>query len=68
MTIQEGDSVEFLGGVIPEQVTWAGTDYPSQLIIGRHYVVETVKIFPSYTHITLKNKQGTFNSVHFKHV
>lgn len=68
MTIQTGDRVEFLGGVIPEQVKWAGTDYPSQLIIGRHYVVESVKIFPAYTHITLENKQGTFNSVHFKQV
>ena len=68
MILQAGDSVEFLGGVIPEQVKWAGTDYPSHLIIGRHYVVESVKIFPSYTHITLENKQGTFNSVHFKQV
>ena len=66
MIIQEGDSVEFLGGVIPEQIRWAGTDYPSHLIIGRHYVVESVKVFPSYTHLTLKNNQGTFNSVHFR--
>lgn len=68
MTIQAGDTVEFLGGVIPEQVKWAGSDYPSHLIIGRHYVVESVKIYPSFTHITLEHKQGTFNSVHFKHV
>lgn len=66
MLIQEGDTVEFLGGVIREQVAWAGTDYPSFLIVGKHYIVETVKVFPSYTHVTLRNKQGTFNSVHFR--
>jgi len=66
MLIQSGDRVEFMGGVIPEQIRWAGTDYPSHLIVGRHYVVESVKVFPSYTRITLEHKQGVFNSVHFR--
>lgn len=66
MTIQSGTTVEFLGGARSEQVKWAGADYPAHLIIGRQYVVETVDIMPWATLLTLKNKQGTFNSTHFR--
>ena len=68
MIIQEGDTVQFLGGVIPEQVAWASADYPSHLIVGRHYIVDSVDLQPWCTRITLRNKQGTFNLTHFKKV
>ena len=68
MTIQNGDRVEFIGGVIPEQVRWANTDYPTELVIGKHYVVESVSVGRYCTKLVLNNVQGIFNSVHFKHV
>lgn len=65
--IHSGDEVEFIGA-IPQQVMWSSTDYPSHLIIGRRYIVEKVFTYPWYTKITILNKSGTFNSVHFKKV
>ena len=65
MKIQVGDRVEFKGGAIEEQARWASTDYPSHLIVGRHYTVESVEVLPWCTRLTLEHKQGTFNSVHF---
>jgi len=62
---QTGDLVAFKGAVIPEQIAWAGTDYPN-LTVGATYTVSTVKQFPSYTHVTLDGVEGTFNSVHFR--
>ena len=46
---QKGDIVEFIGGVIPEQVKFANADYPSHLIVGKTYVVESVDIQNWYT-------------------
>ena len=63
---QKGDIVEFIGGVIPEQVKFANADYPSHLIVGKTYVVESVDIQNWYTKVRLENKSGAFNSVHFK--
>lgn len=63
--LQVGDKVRFKGGVIPEQVVWANSDYPSNLVIGNVYLIETVNAHPSYTRVTLKNTQGVYNSVHF---
>lgn len=65
MIFQTGDTVVFLGSVIPEQVAWAGTDYP-HLDVGSTYTVATSKQFPSYTHVTLDGVEGKFNSVHFR--
>ena len=65
--IKSGDEVEFIGA-IPQQVMWSSTDYPSHLIIGRRYIVEKVFTYPWYTKITILNKSGTFNSIHFKKV
>jgi hypothetical protein len=62
---QVGDSVRFMGGVIPEQVRWANADYPNDLIIDSVYVVESVDSHPSFTRVTLESTQGVFNSVHF---
>ena len=62
--MQSGDVVEFKGAS-REQVSWASSDNPSHLIIGRRYVVQTVHTYPWYTKITLLNKSGQFNSVHF---
>ena len=62
---QKGDKVRFDGGAIPEQVKFAGADYPSHLIIGKTYVVESVQIEDWYTTVRLEHKSGTFNSVHF---
>ena len=64
--LETGDQVEFLGGVIPEQVKFASADYPSDLIVGRIYEIESVDIQKWYTKIRLKNKSGAFNSVHFR--
>jgi len=63
--MKSGDEVEFLGAN-PQQVKWSGTDHPSHLIVGRRYIVKEVFTYPWYTKITLLNKSGTFNSVHFK--
>lgn len=62
---QVGDSVRFMGGVIPEQVRWANADYPKDLIIDNVYVVESIDAHSSFTRVTLENTQGVFNSVHF---
>ena len=65
--MQSGDVVEYKG-MSREQVSWASSDNPSHLIIGRRYVVLYVHIYPWYTKITLLNKSGQFNSVHFTKV
>ena len=62
---QVGDSVRFMGGVIPEQVRWANADYPNDLVIDDVYVVESVDVHPSFTRVTLESAQGVFNSSHF---
>ena len=66
MSIQTGDTVIFRGGAIPDRVKYSGSDYPSDLIIGRTYVVEGVEQTSSYTNITLENTQGKFNSRQFQ--
>ena len=65
MKMQTGNTVVFLGAVIPEQVAWAGTDYPN-LHVGNTYTLATVKQFPSFTHVTLEGVDGKYNSVHFR--
>ncbi len=65
MKIQSGDTVMFKGGVIPEQVKWAGTDYPN-LSIGSTYTVESVDQYSSFARVTLNGVKGKFNSVHFQ--
>jgi len=66
MSIQTGDTVIFRGGVIPEQVKYSGSDYPSDLTIGRTYVVASVEQTSSYTNLTLENTEGRFNSNQFQ--
>lgn len=61
MTVQIGDTVIFRGGVDHGRIKFSGSDYPSDLIIGKTYVVEDVDTTSAYTNITLKNKQGKFN-------
>jgi hypothetical protein len=65
MKMQTGNTVVFLGAVIPEQVAWAGTDYPN-LNVGDIYTLASVKQFSSFTHVTLDGVDGKFNSVHFR--
>ena len=65
MYLQSGDTVVFLGAVIPEQVAWAGTDYPN-LEVGSTFTLSSVKQYASYTHVTLEGVEGKFNSVHFR--
>lgn len=66
MTIQVGDTVMFNGGAVPEVIRHSQSDYPSHLIVGTTYVVESVEATPSYTNITLQHKQGKFNLKHFQ--
>ena len=63
--MQTGNTVVFLGAVIPEQVAWAGTDYPN-LNVGDTFTLASVKQFASFTHVTLEGVGGKFNSVHFR--
>ena len=42
--MQSGDVVEYKG-MSREQVSWASSDNPSHLIIGRRYVVRTVHTY-----------------------
>ena len=63
--IQKGDTVQFKGGAIPEQIKWANTDYPENLVVGSQYKVESVQILSHCTRIQLAGSEGTFNSVHF---
>lgn len=65
MYLQSGDTVVFLGAVIPEQVAWAGTDYPN-LEVGSTFTLSSVNQYASYTHVTLEGVEGKFNSVHFR--
>ena len=66
MSIQTGDTVIFRGGAIPDQVKYSGSDYPSDLIIGKTYVVEGVEQTSSYSNLTLEDTQGKFNSNQFQ--
>lgn len=66
MSIQTGDTVIFRGGAIPDQVKYSGSDYPSNLIIGKTYVVEGVEQTSSYSNLTLQDTQGKFNSNQFQ--
>ena len=63
--VQVGDVVRFKGGATIEQSKWAAADYPSFLIVGRTYVVESVEHETWCTRITLENKQGKFNATNF---
>jgi len=66
MSIQTGDTVIFRGGAIPDRVKYSGSDYPSDLIIGKTYVVDSVERTSSYTNLTLEDTQGKFNSNQFQ--
>ena len=66
MSIQTGDTVIFRGGSIPDRVKYSGSDYPSDLIIGKTYVVESVERTSSYSNLTLEDTQGKFNSRQFQ--
>jgi hypothetical protein len=66
MSIQTGDTVIFRGGAIPDRVKYSGSDYPSDLIIGKTYVVGSVERTSSYTNLTLEDTQGKFNSNQFQ--
>ena len=66
MSIQTGDTVIFRGGAIPEQVKYSGSDYPSDLTIGKTYIVAGVEQTSSYTNLILVDAQGKFNSNHFQ--
>tara|TARA_R110002012_G_scaffold169336_2_gene333226 strand:- start:514 stop:795 length:282 start_codon:yes stop_codon:yes gene_type:complete len=61
-----GDVVEFTGQT-KEQRLWGNNDdaYASDLIVGRHYVVDGV--FPHHWHtkLSLRHTTGSFNSVCF---
>lgn len=63
---QKGDRVEFLGGAFVEQAKFANADFPSFLIVGRIYTVESVDIQNWYTKVRLEHTSGAFNSVHFR--
>ena len=65
MNLKTGDTITFRGDAIPQQISWAGTDYPTDLIVGQSYTIETVKVFRQYTHITLNGVGGVYNSTHF---
>ncbi len=43
--MQPGDCVEYQGAS-QWQTLWASSDYPSHLIVGRRYVVESVHTYP----------------------
>ena len=66
MSIQTGDTVIFRGCAIPDRVKYSGSDYPSDLIIGKTYVVESVERTCSYSNLTLEDTQGKFNSRQFQ--
>ena len=63
--IQQGDTVIFRGGANPEQVRWAGTNYPANLVVGKTYVVESVKYFGTHSQVWLAGEPGKYSSVHF---
>ena len=66
MSIQTGDTVIFRGGAIPDRVKYSGSDYPSGLVIGNLYVVESVEQTSSYSNLTLVGTEGKFNSNQFQ--
>jgi len=64
--IEPGDVVEYIG-CTDEQVRWGNNDDPrSFLIVGKHYIVEDVKVHSQHTKVKVRNKMGLFNSVSFK--
>ena len=66
MSIQTGDTVIFRGGAIPDRVKYSGSDYPSELVIGNLYVVESVEQTSSYSNLTLVGTEGKFNTNQFQ--
>lgn len=66
MTIHTGDTVVYKGSPIREQIAWANTDYPTNLIVGKQYIIESVDVHHSFTRVTLLGTEGVFNSVHFQ--
>ena len=66
MSIQTGDTVIFRGGAIPDRVKYSDSDYPSDLVIGNLYVVESVEQTSSYSNLTLVGTEGKFNSNQFQ--
>lgn len=63
----EGDTVEFVGQSKEQRQFGGGNDDANSfLIVGKTYMVEKVEINKLITRLTLKNKQGRFNSVCFK--
>ena len=66
MSIQTGDTVIFRGGAIPDRVKYSGSDYPSGLVIGNLYVVESVEQTSSYSNLTLVGTEGKFNTNQFQ--
>jgi len=64
--IFKGDSIEFNGSWTQDQVLWAQTDEPTDLIVGEVYVAEFVEVRPWATRVKLVGQEGVFNSVHFR--
>lgn len=64
--IFKGDTVQFLGGWTEEQLQWAQTVAPTQLVVDDTYIAETVEVRPWATRIKLVGIDGVFSSVHFR--
>jgi len=64
--IFKGDTVQFMGGWIQEQLDWAQTDAPTSLVVDQTYVAEIVEVRPHATRIKLVGVEGVYNSVHFR--
>lgn len=63
--IFKGDTVQFHGGWAQEQIDWAQTDVPSDLVVDQTYVAEAVEVLPHATRIKLVGVRGVFSSQHF---
>ena len=68
MIIEKGDILRFKGAATVQQARWANADYPSDLSVGKTYVVEDVELETWCTRVVLQDVKGIFNSAHFSKV
>ncbi len=66
---QPGNVVRFIEHS-EEQVKWANLDDPLKkgLVLNDYYTVDAVQVHSWHTRLTLKEKPGAFNSVHFQFI
>ena len=65
MVLKSGDIVRFTG-CTEEQRRWGNHSPADKLVVGELYMIDTIDVKEWHTKLTLKNVNGSFNSVCFR--